>query len=64
MKLYAFRPNDLQDLESIANNNLLDWDMLEYLIYDNNEAKASALSERSYKEMVHSYEIFKERCKR
>ena len=62
MKLYAYRPNDIQDIESAAKNNLIDWDMLEHLVYDHDEAQASALSERSYKEMVHCYKLFKERC--
>ena len=64
MKLYAYRPSDIQDLESAATEKLIDWDMLEHLVYDENEAKASVLSERSYKEMVHAFELFKEKCKK
>jgi hypothetical protein len=64
MKLYACRPNDVQDLESAARNGHIDWEVLEHLVYDEDEAKASVLSERRYREMAHSYELFKERCKR
>ncbi len=64
MKLYAYRPNDIQDLESAAKNNLIDWDILENLVYNEDEARAAVLSERRYKEMVHAYKLFKEKCKR
>lgn len=63
MKLYAERPNDLQDIESAANKGMVDWDLLEKLVYDKDEAAASSLSERRYNEMVASYERFKARCK-
>lgn len=59
MKLYAARPNDLQDVQSAAINNKIDWKLLEHLVYDKDEAKASCLSERRYKEMVIEYEEFK-----
>lgn len=61
MKLYAQRPNDMQDIESAANRNLIDWNLLERLVRDPSEAAASALSERRYKEMVSAYECFIER---
>ena len=59
MKLYAQRPHDMQDLKSAAENGLLNWDLLEHLAYAQDEAKASALSEKSYNEMVYAYEKFK-----
>jgi hypothetical protein len=37
----------------------LDWDKLDKLIYDPNEARGSALIERRYNEMVSTYEDFK-----
>ena len=63
MKLYAERPNDMQDIESAARKNAIDWELLEKLVYDNNEASAATLSQRRYKEMVSAYERFKARCK-
>lgn len=63
MKLYAERPNDMQDIESAACKGMIDWDLLEKLVYDKDEAAASSLSERRYDEMVASYERFKARCK-
>ncbi len=64
MKLYAGRPNDIQDLESAASGGFVDWDALEHLVYSDDEAKASVLSERSYREMTDAYESYKGRCKR
>lgn len=60
MKLYAQRPNDVQDIKSAAEADLIDWDLLEHLVYDNNEAKAAMNIERRYKEMVDAFERFKE----
>ena len=62
MKLYAERPNDLQDVDGAAKQGLVDWDLLEELVYSPNEAQASALVQRRYREMVDAYERFKERC--
>lgn len=61
MKLYACRPNDLQDIDGAAENNQLDWDLLDKLVYSSDEASASCLSERRYQEMVEAYERFKRR---
>lgn len=59
MKLYAWRPNDREDLTSAAFLHALDWDVLEHLVYDKNEAQASALSGRRYREMVHVFEQYR-----
>lgn len=59
MKLYAYRPNDIADLNSPAFICSLDKDLLEKLVYDKNEAPASAMSERRYTEMVYTYERYK-----
>ncbi len=61
MKLYAERPNDIQDIDAAANKGLVDWELLESLVYSPDEAAASALVERRYKEMASAYERFKER---
>jgi hypothetical protein len=59
-KLYAMRPSDVED---ITNPNVLaslNWSILERLIYDKDEAPASALNERRYREMVGQYEAYRE----
>ena len=61
MKLYAERPNDVQDIDAAAERGAIDWQLLDRLVYDQDESKASALSERRYQEMVGSYERFCER---
>ena len=58
MKLYGWRPNDQEDLDSSEFLSRLDWDVLEKLVLDSDEAKASALSEKSYSEMVSVYEDY------
>ncbi len=63
MKLYAQRPNDLQDIRSAAQRNLIDWDVLEHLVYDKDEAKASNIVVRRYSEMVDAFNKFKEEYK-
>lgn len=63
MKLYAQRPNDLQDIESAAAGKKLDWNLLEHLVYDPDEAAASALSPWRYGEMTDAFERFKEWCR-
>ncbi len=58
MKLYGWRPNDQQDLESPAMLEAIDWDTLDRLVRDPDEAQASALSPRRYREMVSVYEDY------
>ncbi len=62
MKLYADRPADLLDIDGAAEKGLVDWGLLERLVYDADEAPASALAPRRYREMVDAYERFKARC--
>lgn len=59
MKLYAQRPNDIQDIESVAKANLINWNLLEHLVYSEDEAKASTNIKRRYDEMVDAFERFK-----
>lgn len=61
MKLYAERPNDVQDIDGAVQSGRLDWDKLEHLVYGDNEAKASALSDKRYREMTEAYERLKAR---
>ena len=46
-------------VDGAAQRGLIDWELLEKLIYDHNEASASALSPNRYKELVYFYEQFK-----
>lgn len=62
MKLYADRPNDIQDIDSAVRSNAVDWSLLEKLVYGDNEAKASALSDARYRQMTDAYERLKQRC--
>ena len=61
MKLYAERPQDIQDLDSAASGQI-DWALLDRLVHDPDEAQASALSERRYREMVGAYQRFRGRA--
>lgn len=60
MKLYAWRPNDEADLTSPAVLEALNWELLDHLVFDEDEAKAAALVERRYREMVDVYRLFRE----
>lgn len=60
MKLYAWRPNDVTDLTSPAVIKSLNWELLDHLVFDDDEAKASALVERRYQEMVSIYLHYRE----
>lgn len=58
MKLFGWRPNDRQDLESPAMLEAIDWGKLNRLVFSPDEAMASALSPRRYREMVSIYEDY------
>ncbi len=64
MKLYSMRPNDIQDIDNAADKKLIDWDFLENLVYNKDEARASILSEKRYKEMIQAFENYKKRKKK
>lgn len=54
-KLYSSREVDRQDIvsENVLKN--LDWEKLEHLALDENEAKASALNEQRYRDFLYDY---------
>lgn len=56
MKLYSWRKQDQIDLTSPKMLAELDLGLLERLIYDENEAKASSLTFLAYRRMVEAYE--------
>lgn len=58
-KLYAMREPDLDDITNEGVLKDLNWDLLEHLVYDKDEASASVLSVRRYREMTRNYENYK-----
>ncbi|MCL2526058.1 MAG: DUF6036 family nucleotidyltransferase [Coriobacteriia bacterium] len=57
-KLHSHRDPDIADIESVSVLAALDWDVLERLALDESELKSSTLSERSYKEFLHLYQLY------
>lgn len=55
MKLYGWRPNDIEDLESPSFLDALNWSLLDKLVFSDDEARASSLSPRRYEEMATLY---------
>jgi len=62
-KLHSYRDPDRHDIESEHVRAALNWDTLETLALSEEEVKASALSNRSYKEFLHSYHAYVEEFK-
>ena len=60
MKLYAWRPNDISDLTSPLVLQAMDWKLLDHLVLSEDEAKASSIIDRRYREMVDVYQRYKE----
>jgi len=59
-KLYRNEAVDLEDFKDILASTSLDWELLEKLVYDENEARASMMALRRYAYMVDAYRAFKE----
>lgn len=64
MKLYAERKYDLSDITSENTLKAIDWNLLDKLVYDEDEARGSALSQKSYLEMTGAYRRYKEKWKK
>lgn len=60
-KLYSDRDTDRQDVISTDVLAMLDWDKLEHLATDEDEAKASALNDRSYRQFRANYDEYAKR---
>ena len=56
MKLYSWRKQDQIDLTSPEMLAELDFDLLDHLVHDEGEAKASSLTSLAYRKMVEVYE--------
>jgi len=59
-KLYSYRDTDLLDIESPEILKFLNWELLEHLATDDNEAHASALNESNYAQFRCAYEKYVE----
>lgn len=57
-KLYSRRPVDQSDIEVKEVLKKLDWDLLDKLAFDEDEAKASVLNERCYADFKANYENY------
>lgn len=55
MKLYAWRGKDVDDLTSDGTLSCLDWDLLDYLVTSDDEARASVLSDMTYQTLLYRY---------
>ncbi len=59
-KLHSNRDTDLRDIEQPNILAAIDWELLETLATDDDEAKASALSIRRHNEFLRSYQDYVE----
>jgi len=63
-KLYSVRSVDRHDIEMPELLKHLDWGKLHNLVINENEAKANALNERNYNDMLFNYTEYVARCKK
>lgn len=62
-KLNSSRPRDRQDIMDERITSALDWDLLEHLALAEDEAKASAMNDRSYQDFLVDYYEYVRRCR-
>ena len=60
-KLYSGRDTDLQDINDENVLKAIDWNRLDYLATDENEAQMSAMNEYRYKEFLACYQEYVKR---
>ena len=60
-KLYSYRDTDHQDITSPDVLRAIDWTLLHHLATSDDEAKQSALNERSYREFLNNFYDFEKR---
>lgn len=63
-KIYSNRLKDKIDIENDNVLNELNWELLDILVNDEMEVKASSLNNRTYSELKQSYEDYKRRFKK
>ncbi len=59
MKLRSYRDHDIEDITSPEVLRRIDWEQLQHLIYDPDEAKASCMADIDYKMLVAKYEDYR-----
>ena len=64
MKLYAWRGKDVDDLTSDGTLSCVDWDLLDYLVTSDNEARASVLSNMMYQTLLYRYQEYADMYRR
>lgn len=64
MKLYAWRGKDVDDLTSDGTLSCVDWDLLDYLVTSDNEARASVLSNMTYQTLLYRYQEYADMYRR
>lgn len=64
MKLYAWRGKDVDDLTSDGTLSCLDWDLLDYLVTSDDEARASVLSDMTYQTLLYRYRDYADTYRR
>ena len=62
-KLFSYRDTDRHDIESQEVVSKVDWERLEHLANDEDEARASALNERNYAAFKANYDEYVRRFK-
>lgn len=64
MKLYAWRGKDVDDLASSGTLECIDWDLLDYLVTSDDEARASVLSDMTYQTLLYRYQEYADMYRR
>ncbi len=59
MKLRASRGHDMEDITSQAVLSLIDWGLLDTLVYDPDEAQASCMSDIEYLSLTYRYKDYR-----
>lgn len=63
-KLYSPRPTDIRDIENAKVIESIDWELLDKLAVEDDEAKASALNPRCYADFKAAYDDFVRRFRK
>lgn len=59
MKLGRWSPEDLQDIEAIITSGAqIDFELLDYLVHDEEESRGAGMSDRAYSELLCAYGDF------
>lgn len=65
MKLSRWSDNDIADIGAMINSGTeIDFDFLNYLVYDDEEARGAGMSDRTYDNLLFAYNDMLDRKKR